>query len=1247
MDDFCKEKGIKREYSVARTPQQNSVAERRNRTLIKAAITMLADFKLPTTFWAEAVTLSFMIPFGCHVTILNTLDNLGKFDGKSDEENKPMIEGNGPKWLFDIDSLTQSMNYVPVAASTISNESADALYFDSPSEYVGNGELKSVTDDKKQVKDGPHNESDEKDKFEDDSSPKEVNAVGQHINTASPKVNTSRFKLNIVDPSVNIASSYDPDSPKDMFKIGASHTLETTHVEFFSDEDEPEVDLGNITNFYTVPTTPNPRIHKDHPIRNVIGDVKSTIQIRRMKKSTSEQGLNPQALLKLYLIHLRWKQCKKNFCNSSSNRQEEGIDYKEVFTPVARIEVIRLFLAYASFMGFLVYQMDMKSAFLYGTIEEEVYVTQPPGFKDPDHPDKVYKVVKALYGLHQAPRAWYETLANYLLGNGFKRGKIDQTLFIKKQKGDILLIQVTQKEDGIFINQDKYVAEILKKFNYTNVKSASTLVDLEKPLVKDGDADDVDVHLYRSMIGSLMYLTASKPDIMLAVCACARFHVAPKTSHLLAIKRIFRYLKGKPTLGLWYSRDSPFELVAYTDSDYAGATQDRKSTTGDLLTKGFDAGRHVKRSRDTKIPQSSGPPVKVGDEAVHKELGDIMERAAITASSLEAEQDSATARITDDGEVEITATIDGQIKNITEVSLRRHLKLEDSDGITSLPNIEIFEQLALMGYVSGSARLAFQKGHFSPHWRVSSGYSGIDFPLFPKMITAPESSPSRITSSPSLSPQTHQSSPLRDITRQAAEIPHSHIPTYTQVADEATFTSMDVDVGGASTTDIGLDAGQGSGTIHKTPTRPYDSSLPRVYTLGGDEGSLQQNELMDLVTKLTDRLEKKVKTNKARRRARIVISKDEDAKEDSSKQGRKIFDIDKDPTISLVHPEQDMEYDFDVSTAERFTTASVPVTTASASVSTASATPEVSTAAANLMYIRRSAEKRKDKVKAIMKEDESVQKKSKKQLKQERLGHEEAIRLARQEQEVIAEADQAHDIDWSDPAVLRYHALQNRSFFVAEVRKNICMYLKNQGGYKLSHFKDSEIEKEVMKRPGFDFQQKFSKKRSREDSDEDNAKKHKLEDDAEKKELRDSMVVVPRDDIAIDVESLATKYLIVDWKTHVLTENMMQNVLDLHRLVQERYDTTSPEGYDLLLWGDLKIIFEPNEEDEIWKNQQDYNLISWRLFDSCGIHMLLMHTGIAIHMMIKKKYPLTQEMLSRMLSRRLEVDQESDMAFEH
>nr|GEW67891.1 putative ribonuclease H-like domain-containing protein [Tanacetum cinerariifolium] len=225
-----------------------------------------------------------------------------------------------------------------------------------------------------------------------------------------------------------------------------------------------------------------------------------------------------------------------------------GIDYEEVFAPVARIEAIRLFLAYASFMGFMVYQMDVKSAFLYGTIEEEVYVCQPLGFEDPDHLDKVYKVVKALYGLHQAPRAWYETLATYLIENddiifgatnkdlcrSFE--KLMKDKFHMSSMGELtffLGFQEKQKKVGIFISQDKYVTEILRKFGLTEGKSASTPIDTEKPLLKDLD-----------------------------------------------VKRIFRYLKSKPHFGLWYPKDSPFDLVAYSDRDYAGASLDRKSTTG-------------------------------------------------------------------------------------------------------------------------------------------------------------------------------------------------------------------------------------------------------------------------------------------------------------------------------------------------------------------------------------------------------------------------------------------------------------------------------------------------------------------------------------------------------------------------------------------------------------------------------------------------------------------------------------------
>ncbi|GKD18228.1 uncharacterized mitochondrial protein-like protein, partial [Tanacetum coccineum] len=249
-------------------------------------------------------------------------------------------------------------------------------------------------------------------------------------------------------------------------------------------------------------------------------------------------------------------------------------------------------------------------------------VCQPPGFEYPDFHDRVYKVEKALYGLHQAPRAWYETLSTYLLENGFQRGQIDKYLFIKRDQGDILIVQVyvddiifgftkkklctkfekmmhkkfqmssmgkltfflglqvKQKEDGIFISQDKYVTEILKKFGFSDVKTANTPLETHKPLLKDANGEDVDEHMYRSMIGSLMYLTSSRPNIMFVVCVCARFQVNPKVSHLHVVKIIFRYLKGQPKLGLWYPKDSPFDLVAYTDSYYAGASLEMKSTTG-------------------------------------------------------------------------------------------------------------------------------------------------------------------------------------------------------------------------------------------------------------------------------------------------------------------------------------------------------------------------------------------------------------------------------------------------------------------------------------------------------------------------------------------------------------------------------------------------------------------------------------------------------------------------------------------
>ncbi|GJY66321.1 putative ribonuclease H-like domain-containing protein [Tanacetum coccineum] len=415
-----------------------------------------------------------------------------------------------------------------------------------------------------------------------------------NVNAVSSTVNAAVIEDNDVDPKTSIKLLNDPNMPE----------LEDI---VYSDDDEDvgaEVDMNNLDTFMPIIPIPTTRIHKDHPVEQIIGDLHSAPQTRRMTKNLKEHEEPKKEKL---AIGTKWVY---------RNKKDE-----RVFAPVARIEAIRLFLAYALFKDFVVYQMDVKSAFLYGKIKEEVYVYQPPGFEDLDFPNRVYKVEKALYGLHQAHRACYETLSTYLLDNGFQRGKIDKTLFIRRVKSDILLVQVyvddiifgstkkslciefekmrhkkfqmssmgeltfflglqvKQKEDGIFIIQDKYVIEILKKFGFTGVKTASTPMETHKPLLKYTDGEDVYEHLYRSMIGSLMYLTSSRPDIMFAVCAYVRYQVNQKVSHLYAVKKIFRYLKGQPKLGLWYLKDSPFDLVAYTDSDYAGASLDRKSTT--------------------------------------------------------------------------------------------------------------------------------------------------------------------------------------------------------------------------------------------------------------------------------------------------------------------------------------------------------------------------------------------------------------------------------------------------------------------------------------------------------------------------------------------------------------------------------------------------------------------------------------------------------------------------------------------
>nr|GEX96416.1 putative ribonuclease H-like domain-containing protein [Tanacetum cinerariifolium] len=245
-------------------------------------------------------------------------------------------------------------------------------------------------------------------------------------------------------------------------------------------------------------------------------------------------------------------------------RQEKVIDFEESFAPVARMEDIRIFLAYATHKSFTVFQMDMKTTFLHGSLKEDVYVCQPKGFIDADHPSHVYKLKKALYGLKQAPRAWYDELSKFLLQNHFLKGTIDLTLFIRRFHDDILM--------------SKYVLEILNKYGMESCDPVGTPMEIKDKLDLDQNGTPVDATKYRSMIGALMYLTSSRSDIVHATYLCARYQAKPTEKHLKEVKRIFCYLRGTVNTGLWYMKDSGFELTGFSDADYAGCKDTFKST---------------------------------------------------------------------------------------------------------------------------------------------------------------------------------------------------------------------------------------------------------------------------------------------------------------------------------------------------------------------------------------------------------------------------------------------------------------------------------------------------------------------------------------------------------------------------------------------------------------------------------------------------------------------------------------------
>ncbi|GJU96922.1 retrovirus-related pol polyprotein from transposon TNT 1-94 [Tanacetum coccineum] len=587
MNQSCEDKEIKREFSVARTPQQNGVAERKNRTLIEAARTMLADSKLPTTFWAEAVNTA------CYVQ--------NRLDGKVDEgffvgysvnskafrvfnsrtrivketlhitflENKPNVARSGPEWLFDIDTLTKSMNYKPVVTGNQSNANAGTKACDD---------------------------------------------------ACKARVETMHGKDYI------------------LLLLGLRSTIL----------------------FYKVPSTEEPRVNqeKDANINNTnnINTVNPTVNVAGIEDNAVDENivygcvddpnmpnleeicLEPKKVIQA-LTDPSWTEAMQDellqFKLQKGYTQEEGIEYDAVF--------------------------DL-SAFLYGKIEEEIYIYQPPGFEDPKFPDRVYKIEKALYGLHQAPKAC----------------------------------------------QDKYVDEILKKFGFLTVKEASISMETSKPLMKDENAEDVDVHLYRSMIGSLMYLTSSRPNII--------------------------YLKGQPKLGLWYPKDSYLTwklilTVTMLVQVYTGNLQ------LEIIHKGWlkwnattvEDGIEVKTGNSkvnavahylvtVGVTTAEGIVDKSTENADFDEIVDFINAnpiryaliisPAIYVSYIEQFWSTVKTKIVNN-ETQIRAKVDGKTIVITESSVRRDLHFNDEDGIACLTSTEIFENLQLMRLTIPNVEVSF------------------------------------------------------------------------------------------------------------------------------------------------------------------------------------------------------------------------------------------------------------------------------------------------------------------------------------------------------------------------------------------------------------------------------------------------------------------------------------------------------------------------------------------------------------
>nr|GEV27708.1 hypothetical protein [Tanacetum cinerariifolium] len=949
-----------------------------------------------------------------------------------------------------------------------------------------------------------------------------VNAISAPVNAARPNPTNITNNFNTASPSVNVVSPNFGIAGKSSFVYPSKYPddPDTPELEdiIYSDEEEDvgaEADLSNLET--NIPVSPIP--------------------------------------------------------TTRGHTQEEGIDYDEVFAPVARIEAIQLFLAYASFMGFIVYQMDVKSAFLYETIIEE----------------ELCKAFKKL------------------MKDEFQMSYMGEHIFF-------LGLQVKQKDDGIFISQDKYVAKILRKFGFIDVKSASTPIKTEKSLLKDPNGEDVDVNIYR-------------------------------------------YLKGKSHLGLWYPRDSPFNLVAYSDSDYAGASLDKKSTTGGYQFLGCrliswqckkqtvvaTSSKQTASGKDLLNPliaesllktiwyslhhvdtmknwlfqskwllqiSNESPLLGVNTPRCDEESIKLKELIVFMLTVVAVKLMLLVKKVND--VVQLRALIDGKKVVVSEAIIRRDLHLDDADGVECLPNDEIFKELARMGYEKPPPKLTFYKAFFFTQWkflihtlvqclsakrtaldditthntrytsptliqkvfanmrRVRKGFSGVETPLFASMLVQPQPQAEEGVKIPiAPAPPSTTSAPSPTDLQDPTPTPHA-IPPQDQPLTSHASPPQD------------------------QPTTSHESSIPLLNTLMETCATLSQKHLG------FKKLRKVSTAQRVESSTNTVLG----AQEDASKQRGKIEATDADEGITLVDVETDEEVvAMDAESQERLN--QEDVNAASKGVTAVSA-PELVSAVEPTIF-----------------DDEDVTMTMAQTL----------IKLKAEKAKFLNEqiAQKLHD----EENIAGY----KMEFFKGMTYDKVRPIFEREYKKVQTLFKpDNEVQEPKKKRVVDEIllQESFKKLRAAEVSGSESNQEIPSNDLKEMtdKDVQNMLDIVPVSEFK--VEALQVKYPIIDWEIH--TEGFdREDIVALWNLVKEKFSSAVPsEDKEKALWVELKRLFEPDADDVLWKIQRYMHaLLTWKFYTDCGVHYVSSTRGHDIFMLKEKDYPFSNVVMILMLSGKL------------